>query len=77
VPARRRPTSFAEAAFALFVVLVIALLGTGLGLAAAAVQHDDTAQPARIDKIVSPFDEDTPALNRDRKRLGRDEDLFP
>jgi hypothetical protein len=77
VPTRRRPSSFAEAAFALFVVLLIALLGTGLGLAAAAVQHADTAQPARIDKIVRPFDEDTPALNRDRKRLGRDEDLFP
>jgi hypothetical protein len=76
VPIRRRPTCFAEAALALFVAVLIASLGTGLGLAAAAVQRDDAAKPVRIDKIVRPFDEDSPALNRDRKRLGRDEQ-FP
>jgi hypothetical protein len=73
---RRRPRSLAEAAFALFVVVLLASLGTGLGLAAAAVQHE-SAQPVRIDKIVRAFDGDAPALNRDRKRLGREEELFP
>jgi len=73
---RRRPRSLAEAVFALFVVLLIGSLGTSLGLAAAAVQHE-SSRPVQIDKFVRPFDESPPALNRDRKRLGRDEDLFP
>jgi hypothetical protein len=68
---RLRRYSPAEACFVLFVVLFIGSLGTGLGLAAARLQGDSSASHPQIRKIVRPFDDSPPVLNRDRTLLDR------
>ncbi|HEY3181201.1 MAG TPA: hypothetical protein VGJ77_00070 [Gaiellaceae bacterium] len=68
---RLRRYSSAEACFFLFAVLLIGSLGTGLGLAAARLQDESSASHPPIHKIVRPFDESPPVLNRDRTRLDR------
>jgi hypothetical protein len=68
---RIRRYSGAEACFALFAALLIGLLGTGIGLAAARLQDGPSESHRPIHKIVRPLEESPPLLNRDRAHLDR------
>jgi hypothetical protein len=65
MPARLRRITAAELMAAIVAAIVIGLLGTGLGLAAVRVEHDQPKAPL---KMIGPA-EDPPTLNRDRRRL--------
>jgi hypothetical protein len=68
---RLRRYNPADACFVLLAVLLVGVFGTGLGLAAAWLQDDSSTSHPPIQKIVRPFDESPPALNRDRTLLDR------
>ena len=66
---RIRRYGAAEACFYVVAALLVALLGTGVGLGAARLQDDSSPSHRPIQKIVRPLEDGPPLLNRDRSPL--------
>ena len=64
-----RRTQAADVAAILILTVFVALVGTGLGLAAAHMRAASSSQRAPLRVILRPTGADTPSIQRDRVRF--------